>query len=270
MLIPFCKHTLKRYVFRYSKRPSNCCIIHFGRVGSTVLSDMVNQHPDVYLAGEIWEEFRTGNSPVPFPYNRARHLLAYYANDTRHPVFGFEVKLFPEEHLRPSLLNCSIQEALQMFKREGVNQYIFIERKNHLKRSISDTRGLKSGVWHIRDGSSSANTNDERIYLDPKRIHFGNVELPILVAFRRLEEYKTRILEQMARESCLHLVYEDDISESPLIAYNKVSDFLGLSAFEPEVRFTKTNPKKWFDIVSNPQEIEEVLRPSEFSWMLDQ
>jgi hypothetical protein len=259
------KH-IRRYLLGYHSRPVNLAIIHFGRVGSTVLQDSLNQHPDIHMVGEPWEAFRRSGHNLPVLLRTPRRLIWYYLCQTRQPVFGLQIKLYPEEHLRRSLLNMSIEEGFKWLLGKGISHFIFIKRDNHLERIISDTRGVASGRWHLRSDESN---EISKVKLDPEAVHFGETYLPILESFRRLDKYEEEILNLMRPLPHLVLNFEKDIEEDPIVAVGKVLDFLKISAFAPSVHLRRTNAEPWHKKITNPDEIRRVLKGSEYSWMME-
>ena len=81
------------------------------------------------------------------------------------------------------------------------------------------------------------------------------------------------LFSQCARDSSdfrwLSLTYEDDLAQSPLEGYQRVCSFLGLSAFEPNLRCRKLNPGSLSALIANWDEIRALLAPTPFAWMLE-
>src|SRR5688572_28775150 len=79
---------------RSRKRVGNIAMLHAGRCGSSVLADLLNQHPDIRWGGEPFENML----PAYYRMNakkRAYHVIknSMYAGDIRY--YGFDSKYLP-------------------------------------------------------------------------------------------------------------------------------------------------------------------------------
>ena len=70
-------------------------------------------------------------------------------------------------------------------------------------------------------------------------------------------------------ERWLHLVYEDDIEQSPKVAYEKVCEFLGVEAVEVECLYQRINTAPLSEIIENYDEVREYLRGTRYEAMLE-
>ena len=99
--------------------------------------------------------------------------------------------------------------------------------------------------------------------------------------YRNLQEqldieyhYDSNMIDYIAEarqrgERWLHLVYEDDIEQSPKVAYEKVCAFLGVEVFEVEYRLQRLNPKPLSQIIENFDEVREHLSGTRYEEMLE-
>ncbi|NEQ34055.1 MAG: hypothetical protein F6K04_24205 [Leptolyngbya sp. SIO4C5] len=83
-------------------------MLHYGRCGSTVLGDLLGQHPDIFWDSEVFERLYTQQLwesrwlKEPLSLLRLRVGLAWL---TRRQCYGFETKCHPAYHLRKAILN---------------------------------------------------------------------------------------------------------------------------------------------------------------------
>jgi len=65
------------------------------------------------------------------------------------------------------------------------------------------------------------------------------------------------------------LVYEDDISSDPVVAYRRGCEFAGIGCHDISVKHSRTNPFDLAEVLTNFSEVERVLCGTPFEWMLD-
>ncbi|MGF1480774.1 MAG: hypothetical protein ACFB4I_15030 [Cyanophyceae cyanobacterium] len=67
----------------------------------------------------------------------------------------------------------------------------------------------------------------------------------------------------------LTISYEEDIEDDPKIAYQKACSFLNLSKFDDvKVKRKRINTMKNKDLITNFNEIEDLLSGTKYEWML--
>ena len=120
-------------------------MIHNGRVGSTVLADLLSRHPDVQWDGELfvrrglyYKHFR--NRPYEFLKLRSRQTLTTY--------YGFEIKGMSRQHLKSEILDSELQDFIDYLKGHGFNRFIVLKRKNYIRQYISLLRAREMNIKH--------------------------------------------------------------------------------------------------------------------------
>ena len=68
---------------------------------------------------------------------------------------------------------------------------------------------------------------------------------------------------------CRSLMKTTWSDRSPLVGYQRVCKFLGLFAFEPNLRCRKLNVGPLPELIANWDEICVLLAPTPFAWMLE-
>ena len=67
----------------------------------------------------------------------------------------------------------------------------------------------------------------------------------------------------------LHLVYEEDVEDDPALAYRQVCDLIGVASESIESRLGRTGAAPLTSLLTNFDEIAELLTGTEYEWMLD-
>jgi len=237
------------------------------------LGSLLDQHPDVGYSNEIFSPYmprRRGARMLP----TIEQVVGDSACGLKRDVHLFEVKYLPAQNLGlyPSL---NVADWLQIFRGLGYQSHILLHRRNGLRRMVSHVRAAESGVY-VASIHSQNRESSPKLTLPLGGIRHG-FEVRSLLGW--LQEYERgwqqmkSLLSQCAQDSSdfrwLSLTYEDDLAQSPLEGYQRVCSFLGLSAFEPNLRCRKLNPGSLSALIANWDEIRALLAPTPFAWMLE-
>ena len=249
--------------------PLRVGMFHIGRNGSSVLADMLNQHPTMRWVGEIYEhEIKKIHQQLgDFKYGAAQYqfdpiaFLKQTMDSLGDISFGFEVKFHHLEH-------CGVTTAdyLEALKQLGVNKLIVLRRHNIFRKIVSSLVAEESGQWHAAAGQKTAR---KKITINPDQLTVDRKTGTLKSLLDAYSQSLTDMDALLANEEVLQLNYEDDIEHDPLVGYNKIAAYLGLSAFSPTVRLAKTNPYELSEIVENLDELRLYLKGTEYAWMLD-
>ena len=246
---------------------------HLGRCGSSVLGSLLAQHPDIDYGNEIFSPYmprRRGDRALP----AIDQAVADFRSCSQRDFYLFEVKHLPAQNLGlyPSL---NVADWLQKFRELGCQSHILLHRRNGLRRMVSHVRAAESGVY-VASIRSQNREPSPKLTLPLEGIRHG-FEVRSLLGW--LQEYERgwqqmkTLFSQCAQDSSdfrwLSLTYEDDLAQSPLEGYQRVCSFLGLSAFEPNLRYCKLNPGSFSALIANWDEIRALLAPTPFAWMLE-
>ena len=201
-------------------------------------------------------------------------VVADFRSCSQRDFYLFEVKHLPAQNLGlyPSL---NVADWLQKFRELGCQSHILLHRRNGLRRMVSHVRAAENGVY-VATIRSQNREPLPKLILPLEGIRHG-FEVRSLLGW--LQEYERgwqqmkSLFSQCALESSdfrwLSLTYEDDLAQSPLEGYQRVCSFLGLSAFEPNLRYRKLNPGSLSELIANWDEIRALLTPTPFAWMLE-
>lgn len=245
-----------------STRRANVAMFHVGRVGSTVVAELLDQHSRMDWAGEfhhprsvdIWSSHLLEEDPI----RRLRMRMALAGLQ----VFGFETKYVDGGDFQR--LNMSLEAYVDELKKLGFTHFILLERKNMLRRFVSTAVGReRGGQWHNR-GDQTLTT----ITFDTEHVRSGPIRRPLLEWFERIEHDKHRLHEHLSNSNLLRVSYEDHVRDNPKRAYRKICSFVGLDPEPAEITIKKSNPYPLQDILVNYEEVAQVLKGSEYEWML--
>jgi LPS sulfotransferase NodH len=253
--------TLAPLVAKESK--GSVVMLHLGRSGSTVLGDLLDQHPDIFWDGEIYHheaqkcKFSRREDAAFDPFRifemrRCRSGRAYY---------GFESKTSDQR-----FMNCSVNAFICGLKERNVQKTILLKRKNLLRIAASFQLAYKKQSYHVWRYEKP---DFHKIQLMELDIGMG-IKKPLLA---QLEEW-TRGLQNLAEalqgSDVLELVYEHDIENDPLVALHKVTDFLGLPpAGNPIVNLKKSTPFPLRSFVEDYNQVGTILRGTPYEHLLD-
>jgi len=232
-------------------------MFHIGRSGSTVLGDMLDQHPRIYWDGEVYDPVAKGRSlgtdPLTFLSKRMRRA--------GRRLYGCEVK---PVHMH--LLDLEPGVTIDCISELGFSRFIVLERRNYLRKVVSSAIAHETGSFHR--GASEDRTRSQ-ITLDVENIRIDRDEKPLLGFLESYDQFFRSLREYLDGKRLLWITYEDDVFADPRVGYEKICSFIGVEPLEgPAVRYGKTNPYPLKEIVNNFSDLEGVLKGTTYEWML--
>jgi hypothetical protein len=248
---------------RLVSRPS-VLMWHHGRCGSTVLGDLLNQHPAIRWHGEIFVDCE-GRADAP---ERFDPIMRGLVRGSVPRIAGYEVKGLACQH--PGLMRRPLPEMVAAMRGYGLGQAVHLERRNVLLKlvSVAIVREKLVAGWHI--GTAERGMQDRRIRLDPEAVTIFGRTAPLVAMIDYIERGCRESRELLSREMpTLGLVYEDDIEADPTAAYRKVVTFLGLAAEPVTLGMKKINVRPLPDLLENYDEVRRVLAGTPHAWMAD-
>lgn len=253
-------------------RKEKVAMFHIGRCGSTVLGYMLNDHSNFFWEGEVFSSQFYANMQRAASGEETKKIsveqtLSWHSNRRVSKIFGFETKSLPHQHLSPIGINMSLENYIKLLRKLGYSKFIVLYRKNYLRRVISAQLALqKGGAWH----SKSEAERPRKMKLDLGFYNLGeDLKSSIQCIFEQSDKTHHDLKRLLGGDAALFLTYEEDILDDPMQAYLKTCSFLGISNEEPEVKLRRTNPFAYEDILSNFDEVTEILKDTAWSWMLD-
>jgi hypothetical protein len=230
--------------------------VHTGRCGSTVLGDLLGQHPDVGWAGELFnprhEIWQGQASPLA--------VVEAHRQSRGKVVYGLEIKTWDSRHT-----GLPLRDMLQALDEAYSLQRILLWRRNTLRTLVSFLVARKRDQWHQLTGA--------RPRLVPVRIDLSQfvcrgIAASLLTHLERVEQEVVYVRGLFGQRPYLELTYEDDIEQQPLQGYAKAAAFLGLGEFTPVQRLSRMNPFRLEAMIENFAEVRSALEGTHFAWML--
>jgi len=243
-------------------RKTNVFMLHTGRVGSTVLADLLNQHSKIHWDGEFY--IKKDKKHLNFIHKNSITFLKIKANQRIIESYGFEVKSSPKQIYGTNSINLNLDEFLEKIQEINFKHFILLERKNYLKQFISFKFAKKTKILHTKQKTEKLNT----LLINVENCLWFKEEKNLIKHFEYLDNFYENTKNKIKNKKHLFLTYEDDILKNPTIAYKKTCDLLGLEHQNPKVNLKRTNPFPLKDVIENYIEVEEYLKGTKYEWML--
>ncbi len=253
-----------RSIFKI-KRKKIVIMFHIGRSGSTVTADLLNQHDKCKWDGEIFDDLfrkieRQNSRTIKekdIPHFPIKYLKQKCKDKTKE-YYGIEVKFF---HL--ILMDISIQSFIELFKDYDVS-FIVLKRNNFMRKIVSSQIAHKTKIFHL---STQETLKLEKTTIDVNSIKIDRDDKPLLDFLNNFREMFDQLDLALQGKKTLKISFEEDVEQNPLVAYNKICNFLGIIPQNPQINFQKTTPFKMSQIVTNIHEVEDYLKDTTFHFM---
>lgn len=218
------------------------------RVGSGLLSNLLNSHPDIHVDDVILSSNRAKKLFLPIRYIKG------YSMAFEKPVYGF--KIHPDNL---DYQNINTQKFLLKFQQAGW-KIIHMKRTNILRQQISVMVAKQRNKWFDTVGYPLINL---MFYIDKD-------ELINKIQSQSLEYYhENNILKQIPH---LTITYEDDLLRAG--QHQKTADrlfeYLGIESIPVTTKYKRTTTEKLSDFIENYDEIVSVLRKTKYAKFLDE
>lgn len=220
-----------------------------GRTGSTVLTDLLNSHPDMLCDYEIFSISNT-KSKIKYPLLYV-NSCSKRATVKNKPVYGFKVKI---EQLKNEHGYKDIAGLLKMFYDNGW-KIIYLKRENILSHSISGIISNKTNIFHVRNGN---NFLHEKINIDCRHL------LDVMKYFDDLGKQEEQSLKNVPH---VNVSYETDLLDNSnhQKTADRIFDFLGINACPVNTGLKKIIPENLKNFIQNYEEMHEAVSSSEYS-----
>jgi hypothetical protein len=249
-------------------RPGNVAMFHIGRCGSTVLSSLLSQHHKIFWASEFyvryfreWEKANGGQEVIGQMPGDAIQLLQDHMKLALHRYFGFEIKPF---HFK--LIGYDMDSFIQHLDKMGYTHFILLDRENRLRKIISSVIAHQDRKKYHQNEKVKA--KKKQVYIDVDRVAIDYQVKPLISFLSDYEEEIAALKIIFKSRKHLSLTYEKDIQNDPVKAYQQVCDFLGIKSRNVTVELSRTNPFVANEMIENFDEVESVLKGTNYEWML--
>ncbi|MBE9062855.1 hypothetical protein [cf. Phormidesmis sp. LEGE 11477] len=251
---------------RFQPSLGQVAMLHYGRCGSSVLCDLLGQHPDIFWDAEVFERmFRKQLREARFIRDPMLLLRLRMALAGKR-YYGFETKCHPAYHLSAPVLNTSSSSYIASLKQMGYGYFIILKRQNYLRQQVSEEVGRqKGGVWHQPAGAAALL---QQVTIDIDCVRFGGYRVALLDSFIERDRRYAELASLLTAERTLWLTYEDHILPDPVKGYQQACEFVGITPREVTIECSRTNPFPLKDIIQNFAEVEAHLQNTDYEWML--
>lgn len=253
-------------------------IFFSGRSGSTVLFQLLDQHPNIICLNEIFNDGESENKNLDLNYESFikkinQHNLSY-KNSVKYIIFEFsynDVKVFQNIHINKII----------SFLNKNFSKVITLRRKNILKQIVSFDKAHQTNIWYTNKERNNSPFNfdikmNNHLYdynnffiSDDFKIHDKDFYLKdFIFNFSQEQELIFSYITNNFKNT-LELFYENHIEENPIIAANLITDYLNLPRYENyKISLIKISKGLENDL-ENYAEIRDHLKNSSFEWMVN-
>jgi hypothetical protein len=253
-------------IVRPPAKNGNVVMLHNGRSGSTVLGDLMDQHPEVFWDGETLEkklhrmESRLGvgfaNLYGSFDLEAGvAELEKRMKWRAAGRIFGAELQ---DYHIE--MMGTDIESYLQRLRNLGFDRFVFLER-NYLRKIASHLVATRRDRFHVDQGIK---LTPQPIRINVSRVYIGHRFTTLLEAMQQYRAFFQKAEAAIAGAQILKLSYESDIQNGPQSAVDKLCEFLGLPPHRPVVNFGKTTDLPLDQVIENFDEVVDYIANSEF------
>ena len=225
-----------------------------GRTGSTVLSELLNCHPDIFCDVEIFNYlYSDGIIKYPVPYINS---CSKRASIHKKPVYGFKVKI---AQLRYEHHYSNYEDILKRLYENGY-KFIYLKRVNFLRHKLSNFLITNSKIIHIRNGDKK---KPDKIWVDCKLLLEG------IKYSEGVEKTEEKNLKDIPH---LKLVYEEDLIDNSMHqkAADKVFSYLDLKSVKVNTGYKRIINDNLEDHIINYDEVYNYFKDTEYSKYLNE
>lgn len=245
-------------------------MMHNGRSGSTLLGDMMDQHPSIFWDGETFEKFLHQKSAerdigIDHLYGSfsGQDLIGEIENRIKtragNRQFGTEIQ---DYHLL--MTEISLADFAERLRNLGFTKFIYLDR-NYMRKIVSHIIATERDQFHV---GANAKTKRSQININPEEMYIGHQFTTLTDTLERYKKFSDDATKVFANDDFLQLTYEEHIKNSPTVASEQVCKFLNISVHDPKIKFGKTTNIPLHDVIENYAEIETILKSGPFASQL--
>lgn len=224
-----------------------------GRTGSTLLTELLNCHPEIYCDVEIFN-FLYSKNKIKYP-ELYINSCSKRASGLGKKVYGFKVKI---AQLRYEHKYENYDDILSSLHKNGW-KFIHLKRVNFLRHKLSNIVSFQTNIYHLRNGEMDFN---KKVTVDCSELLEG------ITYGEEVEKTEDENLKNIPHHT---VVYEDELLDNNKFqeTSNKIFDFLGLEKFPVRSDLKRISKEKLEDIIENYEEVENFFRNTEYEKYLN-
>ena len=247
-------------------RKENIAMFHTGRCGSTVLGNLLNQHPEIKWSGEIFAQMPKKYAGCHWCMEEPLKLLQLRMYKDRARYYGFETKATKDKHLKEGWVNMELSAYIKALVDLGYGRFMILERKNYLRKLVSTLIGRKTGMLH----TTSQKKDIVLVQIDLQNVLNKEKDPKTLLQyFEDLENHYAELQLLLSKHEPLYLTYEGDILNNPILSYENICSYLGIPIHPVNIKHKRTNPFELSQLIENYEAVAEVMQNTKYAWMLE-
>ena len=233
----------------------------------------MNQHSQIQALNEVFSKYmprRRGDQPIP----PMADVLSIAVAASIKPVLNVEIKYLSAQNfaLYPT---ADLDDWFTELSGHGLCRHLLIHRRNGLRRLVSHLMAQRTGIYVQKQALPSSSPESRQLTIDSSCITEGFEAHSLLgwleiydQAHQQMRDGLVTWCLQHQQPAPLELFYEEVIEPSPQLAYVQVCAALTLEQEPTVVELQRINPEPLAQLISNWSEIEALLAPTRFAWML--
>jgi len=257
------KNSLKKFIknLKYKnlldprlKYPQSKFLIYTrGRTGSTLLTELLNCHPEIFCDVEIFNFLYSG-SMVKFP-GMYINSCSKRASAAGKKVYGFKVKI---SQLRYEHKYDNYDEILYSLYGKGW-KFLHLKRVNFLRHQLSNIISFQTNIYHLRktdkDFKKKVTVSCDKLY---KGIIYGE----------EVEKTEEENLKNIPHHT---VIYERDLLVNDRFqkTANDIFQFLGLKSFPVKSDLKRITQDRLEDVIENYKEVEDYFKNTKYEKYLN-
>ena len=214
-------------IFAGQKNYTKYILLARPRTGSTLLNLMLRSHPNVCAWGESFGRIGQQNEA---------HILAniFSQYPERVRAVGFKI-----HYNHPGDRNAT--QIWKRLRQMDDLHVIHLKRKNLLRTIVSSQIAQKLRLTQISKASKRPTLLERSVLLTAPDLRDR---------FMTTQKHEFNFSQKFSEHSSLHVFYEDLVA-NPEQEFRRITDFLCLPFFLPEIRVKKMNPEKLSSLLPN-------------------
>jgi len=234
-------------IFQIKKSPTKFLLISTQRSGTTMLSDILDSHPEIYMTRELFKVngdlLNTDSDNYRYyqdTMNIEKFLNQFFEKYKQYKAIGFTIM---QDHL-------DLFPELQKYIKEQNLKCIYLERQNKVKVCLSRFKARNSGVYH-----STKKQIVSKEYIDP---------VLLLTELNRLKT-SLKILHTYAKQYHAKTIYYEALVKNKSVYLKDIQKYLNVNIMNNlTTSLKKTGSSSLKQSILNYDEIEKYLQNTEY------
>ncbi len=233
------RHDIKKFV-----------IFAQGRTGSSLLTDLLNNHPNIKCDREILNVAHEGKKLFPAFYVKSK------AKTSKEDIYGFKVKIY-QLYKDGSKLHQNVDPKefiTNLYKSDW--KIIYLKRDNIFRQVISSLVAKSKGKYH--------HTNESELTLPKTKIKPDI----LLERIRAREKYLCDEKEVLKTIPHLEISYEKDLLKDKGKIMDKIFEYLEVHPYPVKTNLIRTSKDDLQDYIVNYKEIKDYISKTTYARFL--